>query len=119
MKCPNCLTGFLQFEIGYIVYNEGMGAVHSEDRIVCVNCSRYRYLTEQEPDPSPKGRATALPVEVLAATAPPAALRRARRYMNAQGTKAKGKRRYRQASEQAADETYDTGYDGYGIDGSE
>jgi len=82
MKCPHCLTGFLAYEIGYIVYNEGMGAVHSEDRVVCINCSRYRYLTEQEADPSPKGRATALPVEVLAATAPPAALRRARRYMN-------------------------------------
>lgn len=85
MRCPNC-SGFLFFEIGYIVYNEGMGAVHSEDRVVCINCARFRYLTEQEADDSPKGRQTALPVEVLAATAPPRALRRARRYMhNAQG----------------------------------
>lgn len=107
MRCPNCITGFLAFEIGYIVYNEGMGAVHSEDRVVCINCARYRFLTEQEATPSPKGRASALPVEVLAATAPPEALQRARRYMNAQVTKATRHPESSQEDEEAGGNEYD------------
>lgn len=80
MKCPreHC-GGFLEYQAGYIVYGQGMGRIHSEDKIVCLSCGRHRYLTEQETTPSPKGRTEALPVEVLA-LAPPEAVRRARRY---------------------------------------
>lgn len=79
MRCPHCITGFLEYQIGYVVYASGMGAVHSEDRVVCINCARHRYLTEQDATTSPKGRRGALPVRVLA-VAPAAAVRRARRW---------------------------------------
>jgi hypothetical protein len=62
--CPFC-GGFLAFEIGYESYSTGMKRVRSEDRIYCIMCARYRYLTEYEGHPSPKGRREALPSSVL------------------------------------------------------
>ena len=64
MNCPRC-TGHLYFEIGFLAYGEHMTRVRSEDRIVCLMCSRYRYLTEQANSTSARRRGDALPIEVL------------------------------------------------------
>lgn len=80
MKCPNC-GGRLLFEIGYIHHESGFAAVHSEDRVYCLNCAHHRYLTEVVDTPEPKARPSGLPLWVLEAVAPRQALKRARRLM--------------------------------------
>ncbi len=80
MKCPNC-GGRLLFEIGYIHHESGFAAVHSEDRVYCINCAHHRYLTELADTPEPKARPSGLPLWVLEAVAPRRALKRARRIM--------------------------------------
>lgn len=77
--CPHCAKGHLFFEIGYISHESGFASVHSEDRVYCINCGRQRYLTELHDGDEPEVRGDRLPLWVLTAVAPAAALQRAKR----------------------------------------
>ena len=81
--CPHCTKGSLFYEIGYISHESGFAAVHSEDRVYCINCGRQRYLTEIHDGDEPEVRGDRLPLWVLTAVAPADSIQRAKRIVKA------------------------------------